>query len=528
MQQPDQLQAQPKKAFAALFFIEMWERFGYYGMQAIMVLFLVDALTNNADLAKAAGLDGGNPETRAVLIWGAMVSMVYALTMVGGFIGDKVLGARRTMTLGAITLMIGYALLAIPSAATLFFAMGVISIGNGLFKVNPNNLVSRLYPNDPSKLDSTFTIYYMSINIGSLISIAATPIVANNFGWHVAFGVSAIGLALGLLNYFFMRRAVRPYGSAPDFEKLHWGKLIAVIVGSLIIAAIVSYVIRYNDVTRGVIIAFAIVALGIFAYLMITEPQYRGRLAACLVLLAIVIVFFIYYQQMSTSLTLFAKHNVYNAKMGSDVATHGILGISILPAQFQDFNPFWIVILSPIMAGYYTHRANTKGDFSMPTKYAAGLFVSSLAFFVFAASGLFAGADGIVSGWWLVAGYGLQSAAELIISALGLSMIVKLVPERLRGLLLGAFFLATAISQYLGSVVATIASVPENVTEPTQSISLFTGLFTKLGIAALIAAIIAALLVPWLKRLIGEDPSLRGGGVRPETPEGDVAIGREV
>ncbi|HET6655795.1 MAG TPA: oligopeptide:H+ symporter, partial [Gammaproteobacteria bacterium] len=170
MQQPDQLQAQPKKAFAALFFIEMWERFGYYGMQAIMVLFLVDALTNNADIARAAGLDGGNPEARAVLIWGAMVSMVYALTMVGGFIGDKVLGARRTMTLGAITLMIGYALLAIPSAATLFFAMGVISIGNGLFKVNPNNLVSRLYPNDPSKLDSTFTIYYMSINIGSLIS----------------------------------------------------------------------------------------------------------------------------------------------------------------------------------------------------------------------------------------------------------------------------------------------------------------------------------------------------------------------
>ncbi len=503
----------------ALFFIEMWERFGYYGMQAIMVLFLVDALTHNAGLAKAAGLGDTNPETRAELIWGAMVSMVYALTMVGGFVGDKVLGARRTMTLGAITLMIGYAVLAIPSASTVFFAMGLISIGNGLFKVNPNNLVSRLYPNDPSKLDSTFTIYYMSINIGSLISIAATPLVANAFSWHIAFGISAIGLAVGLLNYMFMRRAVQPYGSAPDFEKLHWGKLLAVIVGSLVIAAIVSYVIRYNIVTKGVIVIFALVALGIFAYLMKTEPEQRGRLGACLVLLLIVIVFFVYYQQMSTSLTLFAKHNVYNAKMGG-TGSHGILGIPILPAQFQDLNPFWIVILSPLMAAFYNHRARTKGDFSMPTKYAAGLFVSSFAFFVFAASGLFAGADGIVSGWWLVAGYGLQSVAELIISALGLAMIVKLVPERLRGLLLGAFFLATAISQYLGSVVATIASVPENVNNPAQSISAFTGLFTKLGIAAFVAAVIASLLVPWLKRLIGS--SGPEGGLTAETPEGGV------
>lgn len=479
MYQPGTIEANPKKAFVVLFLIEMWERFGYYGMQALMVLFLATQL--------------GFPDQKALLIWGAFVAMIYAMTMVGGFVGDKVLGARRTMILGAIVLMIGYALLAVPSPATLYIAMGVVAIGNGLFKVNPQNLVSRLYEGDAARLDSVFTLYYMSINIGSMISIAATPLVAHAWGWHIAFGVCAAGLALGLINYLVMGKAVRPYGSAPDFEKLHAGKLAGVIAGTVVIAYVLSFVVRNIAVAQGVMIAFGVIALGVFAWLMIREREYRGRLAACLVLLAIIIVFFVYYQQMSTSLTLFAKRNVAKS----------LAGIPVLAAQFQDLNPIWIVVLSPVVAWFYTRRGQTRGDFSIATKYAAGLFLSSIAFFVFAASGLFAH-DGIVSGWWLVAGYGMQSLAELIISGLGLAMITRLVPERLRGFLMGAYFLAVAVSQYLGSVVASFASVPQGVTDPVKSLPLYVHLFTRLGIAALVAAVIASLLVPWLKRLIGD------------------------
>lgn len=476
------IERNPKKAFAALFMIEMWERFGYYGMQALMVLFLATQL--------------GFSDTRANLTWGAFVAMIYAMTMVGGFVGDKVLGARRTMTLGALVLMIGYILLSIPSESTLYISMGVIAIGNGLFKVNPNNLVSRLYEGDTARLDSVFTVYYMSINLGSMISIALTPLIAHWVGWHAAFGVSAIGLALGLINYFFMRKSVQPYGSAPDFEKLHFGKLAAVIAGTIATAWILSFVVRYISVAQGVMIAFGIIALAVFAWLMIREPQYRSRLGACLVLIAIVVVFFVYYQQMSTSLTLFAKRNV----------SKSLVGLPVLAAQFQDLNPIWIVVLSPVVAWFYTKRGKGKGDFSIATKYAAGLFLSSIAFFVFAASGF--GADhGTVSAWWLVAGYGLQSLAELIISGLGLAMIARLVPERLRGFLMGAYFLATAVSQYLGSVVATFASVPRGVSDPVKSLPLYVHLFTKLGIAALVAAVIATCLVPWLKRLMDESAS---------------------
>lgn len=474
---PTQDEANPKQAFTVLFLIEMWERFGYYGMGALMVLFMTTQL--------------GFADQRAVLIWGAFVAMIYAMPMLGGYIGDKVLGTRRTMTYGAIVLMIGYILLAIPSTKTFFISMGVIAIGNGLFKVNPNNLLSRLYEGDESKLDSAFTTYYMSINIGSMISIAITPMVAHLYSWHMAFGISAVGLALGLINYAFMRKKLQPYGSAPDFEKLSLSRLALVILGTVVMAYLLSLVVQYTLVAQVIMSVFGVIALGVFAYLMVRVPEERSHLAACLVLFAVVIVFFVYYQQMTTSLTLFAQRNV----------THQLLGMPVLPAQFQDLNPIWVVVLSPLVAWFYNHMGKNKGDFNIATKYAVGLFLSSAAFFVFAASGLNA-VHGTVSAWWMVAGYGLQSLAELIISGLGLAMVARLVPKRLRGFMMGAYFLATAVAQYVGGAVAGIASVPEGVTDPMQSLPLYMNLFTKLGIAALVAAVVFTFFVPWLKRLI--------------------------
>lgn len=475
--EPKPAATHPKQAFAVLFLIEMWERFGYYGMGALMVLFMTTQL--------------GFADQRAELIWGAFVAMIYAMPMIGGYVGDQILGTRRTMTYGAIVLMLGYILLAIPSTETFYISMGVIAIGNGLFKVNPNNLLSRLYEGDEAKLDSAFTTYYMSINIGSMISIAITPIVAHVYGWHLAFGISAVGLAAGLVNYAFMRSKLQPYGSAPDFEKLRFGRLALVIAGTIVIAYLLSLVVQYTAVAQAIMAVFGVAALGVFAYLMIRVPEERNHLAACLVLFAVVIVFFVYYQQMSTSLTLFAQRNV----------AHHLLGIPVLPAQFQDLNPIWIVILSPLVAWFYNHMGKNRGDFNIATKYAFGLFLSSAAFFVFAASGLNA-AHGTVSAWWMVAGYGLQSLAELIISGLGLAMVARLVPKRLRGFMMGSYFLATAVAQYAGGAVAGIASVPEGVTDPVQSLPLYIHLFVKLGIAALIAALVVTCFVPWLKRLV--------------------------
>ena len=173
------------QSFTVVLLIELWERFGYYGMQAILLLFMVQQL--------------GFSDARSNLLWGAFGALTYAAPAIGGWIGDKVLGSRRTMLLGAITLAVGYLLMSLPVAGTglLYAAMGTITVGNGLFKSNAANMVRRIYEGDDSRLDGAFTIYYMAVNVGSTVSILLCPWLKDRFGWHVAFGMCCAGLVVG-------------------------------------------------------------------------------------------------------------------------------------------------------------------------------------------------------------------------------------------------------------------------------------------------------------------------------------------
>lgn len=484
------IERQPKKAFFVLFFIEIWERFGYYGMAAVLVLYMVKHL--------------GFSDTRADLIWGAFSALVYSMPMFGGYIGDRVLGARRTLVVGAIALGLGYLLLAIPMRATLFPAMGLIVTGSGLFKINPNNLVSRLYEGQHSKLDILFTIYYMSLNIGSFVSIVLTPWIASHSSWlitlgplrfdswHLAFGLSAIGLTIGLLNYGAFRRFLRPYGTTADFHKPKWIKFWLVIAASLLIAYLMSEIILYRVAALGIVALFVALTIYVFTRLLLTsEAHERNRIMACIIFTVMSSIWAIYNQQIYTSLTLFALRNV----------EHHILSLPVQPAQFQDLNQFWLVLLALPLAWLYQHLGKTRhGDFSIASKYAAGLYLLALAFFLYAASSVGA-RSGTVSSWWLVAGYAAQSLGELLISALGFSMVSQLVPERSRGIIMGAWFLGMGVSSYAGGAIASLASVPAGSTLAATTLPIYVRLFLALGAAALLCAVIATALIPLLRRL---------------------------
>lgn len=491
MSSASETERHPRRAFFVLFFIEIWERFGYYGVASLLVLYMVQRL--------------GLADAQADVIWGAFSALAYSMPMLGGYIGDRVLGARRTLVLGAITLALGYVALSLPLDAALFPAMGLIALGNGLFKINPNNLVSRLYEGEHSKMDILFTIYYMSLNVGSFFSILLTPWIKDHptwmitlgplrfDSWHLAFGISAIGLTLGLVNYGVFHRYVRPYGAAPDFKKLDLRKLLAVIGVSLVIAYVLSDVIRYRLAAYGVVALFVAVMVYVFVHLLATGKRHeRSRIIACIIFTVMSSIWAVYNQQIYTSLTLFALRNV----------EHHISGIPVSAAQFQDLNQFWLVVLAIPLAWFYQRMGRTKrGDFSIASKYAAGFYMLAAAFFLYAASSLTARA-GIASSWWLVAGYGAQSLGELLISALGFSMVSQLVPEHSRGIVMGAWFLGMGVSMYAGGAIAGLASIPSGTFQPAATLPVYTRLFFGLGAAALLCAIAATAIVPLLNKMM--------------------------
>jgi proton-dependent oligopeptide transporter, POT family len=478
--------ARRKLAFTALFLIELWERFGYYGMTAVVVLFMVQQL--------------GYVDERASLTFGAFAMMVYAVPSIGGWLGDRILGSRRMTVFGALVLAAGYSCLAIPSSALLFPALGVIAVGNGLFKANPANLVSKVYEGEASQIDSAFTMYYMAVNLGAAISQIATPLIAVAVGWHVAFAVCAAGLLVGVVNYFVMRRHLAHVGSEPDFQPFNWGRFLAVLAGGAGAALAITAVVQNLSVAYTVLWLACGALVVIFAIMIRsgTRAERRGLLAV-LLLTAQCVLFFIFYQQMPTSLTLFALRNVDLTLIDAHVFGAHVF-YSVPPGQVQALNPIWIFILSPLLAMLYTRLSRGRGDLSVAAKYAWGFAFLSLGFFTYGLSGVTAVA-GRVSVWWMVGGYGLQSLAELLISGLGLAMVARYVGPRLRGFIMGVWFLATGISQFAGSWVASLASVPHNVTDPVRTLPLYSHLFNALGGVAVLGTIAAFAMLPLFRRL---------------------------
>jgi POT family proton-dependent oligopeptide transporter len=494
------------RSFSTVFLIELWERFGFYGMQALIVYYMVQRL--------------GFDDTRANLVWSAAAALIYVAPAIGGWVGDGILGTRRTMLTGAVILAIGYGLITLPSASPtfLYFSLGVIVVGNGLFKPNAGNLVRKIYEGDDSRIDAAFTIYYMAVNIGSTISMLLTPWIKdyvnalyhNDFGWHAAFGVCCIGLIVGLVNFFFMRASLAHIGSDPDSHPFDWLKLLKVLVVGAVLVVVAAFILKHEEVAKWFVILAALALLAIFVYLIAaSQPGERAGLAAALILTIQTIFFFIFYQQMPTSLALFALRNT-----DFNWSVFGVHLFTWLPGQYQALNPIWIMILSPILAWIYTAAGKRGKDLSIASKFALGFAMVAAGYFVYGLAGHFVNEPGKASSWVLIWGYGLYSLGELLVSGLGLAMIARYVPARMGGFMMGAYYVGVGISQYLGGIVANYAAVPQNVTDPMQTLPIYTSLFTKLGWAGVLCTAIAIVVVWPMKRLsaahaahISDDPS---------------------
>lgn len=469
------------KSFYLIFSIELWERFGYYGLQGIMAVYLVKML--------------GMSEASSITLFTSFSALVYGLTAVGGWLGDNVLGTKRVIVLGAIVLAVGYSLVAWSGhdAGMVYMGMATIAVGSGLFKANPSSLLSTCYEKDDPRLDGAFTMYYMAINIGSFFSMLATPWLAKHYGWSIAFSLSVVGMLITLVNFLICQKWVKSYGSKPDFQPVNMKKLLATVVGVVVLVTIATWLLHHQDIAR---LALAIVALGIVVVFgketFAMQGAARRKMIVAFLLMLEAVIFFVLYMQMPTSLNFFAIRNV----------EHSILGIAFEPEQYQALNPFWIMIFSPLLAMVYTKMGDRL---PMPHKFALGMVLCSLAFLVLPVGTKFASDLGIVSVYWLVLSYALQSVGELMISGLGLAMVAQLVPQRLMGFIMGSWFLTTAGAAMIAGKVANLMAVPEDITDPLLSLNIYGSVFLQIGIATGVIAVLMMLAAPKLNRMTQDD-----------------------
>lgn len=473
---------QPRGLFL-LFFTELWERFGFYTLQTIIILYMTKGLLLS--------------DTNAYLLYGTFSSMLYLTPVLGGYLADRYLGFQRAIIVGGVLLIVGYLLTAVPNNEIFFLGLSVIIVANGLFKPNVFSIVGDLYRPGDARRDGGFTIFYMGINIGSLIPPLITGWIVATYGWHAGFLLAAIGMLIGLVTFLLGRKRLRTSGVMPAASPLRDNKesltFYVLFYGGIVLAVCLFLVLFKFPAETDILLALAsVVVVGAVIYFLLKEKKVqRNKMIACLILILISIGFWSLYNQTFTSLMLYADRN-----MGKQ-----ILGITIDAEFTQFFNPFFIVLLSPVLSRLWIWLDNKRSNPSTPMKFSMGVLMMSIGFFVLGLGGRYFSAAGETSAWWLVASYFFQTIGELLLSPIGLAMITTLSPKHLVGMMMGVWFLTQSAAFAIGGGLATFASVPDKA-QPVESLKIYDHAFIIYGAISLVLAIISILLVPYLKRLI--------------------------
>jgi len=469
------------RAFYMIFMLEVWERFGFYTVQGILALFFIRYL--------------GFDDSTAYYTFGAFSALVYSMIAVGGYLGDKVLGTKRTIVLGLITLGAGYLALALVDKPRVYLALGLICVGNGLFKANPASLLSKCYDEHDLRLYGGFTLYYMAINLGSTFSLFAGPMLATKYGYPYAYMLSFIGIMLGLANYWFQRKHIAHINTPADQYPIPFWKWNLIIIGILVATWIAAFLLQNVMIAKNLVLLVIAIVVAIYVMYMRREkkPVFLRMLVA-LILMLEAVAFFTLFQQMPTSINLFAVHNV----------TPHLLGIPIDPQSFQALNPIWIITMSPILAMIYQRLNRRRIPFPVPYKFALGMTFCGLSFAILFFARYVHDDYGMVSSWWLVASYFLQSISELLISALGVAMVAELVPGQIAGFVMGMWYLTSAIAGFVGASVASFTALPKTLPSGIESLMIYTHVFAYIGLVTLMLASLMWFLSPVLTRLMNK------------------------
>ena len=456
-------------SLSTLFFTEMWERFSYYGMRALLVLYLVNSLNYS--------------ESDALHIYAVYTGLVYLTPLIGGYLADQFLGTQKSIFIGGLTMMIGHFLMAFPDY--LYLAIGMLIIGNGYFKPNISSLLGRLYKLNDLRRDSGFSIFYVGINLGAFLAPLIVGYVGETINWHYGFAIAGFGMLAGLIQFYYGQNKIIKEDTTHQSRKLKsadWG-LITII--SLINIPLILLILEVNEVINNYFFEIFLALVTFISFYLLTRKKqllpakedlkkivYIGMLSI------FVIFFWVGFEQAGGSLTLFANNSV----------DRNFLGFIIPASFFQSINPLIIILIGPMIANFWLRVDRSKSNINTPQKMGLGLLLLAGGFFLITLVNN--SSDSAISLWWLVGVYFLHTLGELCLSPIGLSMVSKVSPRKIASLMMGFWFLSSAVANFMAGKLPGIL----------QANNL--DLFTFLTVTSIVAGLLLLLISTFMEKLV--------------------------
>ncbi|HEX8577032.1 MAG TPA: peptide MFS transporter [Flavobacterium sp.] len=476
-----------------LFFSEMWERFCFYGMRGMLVIFMVNHLMMD--------------ERTANLQYGATQAWVYAFTFIGGLFADKILGLRKSLFWGGILMIIGSIILAVDPKSLFFIGIGFTIVGTGFFKPNISSMVGQLYREGDPRRDAGFSFFYMGVNLGALlggyICIAVAEgslwqsLVPQHLRWNVGFGFAAIVMIISLLTFTQTQKSLSTIGLSPllKVENFKRKRLeIATYIGSLVLIPFIIIMVENTDYTDYFMIGIGPASILYLFYEMRNfSATENKKLLAALVFIIFSIFFWAFFEQSGGSLSLYAANNLNNTIVGYKVSANGVNNSA---------NSFFVIAFAAVVGLIWLWMSKRKIEPNTVVKFGLAFLFLAAGFYVFYYTKFFADQNGFTSLELFTFGWLVITIGELCLSPIGMSAMTKLSPQKTQAVLMGMWFLASAYGQYFAGILgANIAEASENASN-VEKLMVYADGYRQLAIYALIAGVLMIIISPIVKKLM--------------------------
>ncbi len=540
-----------------LFLVEMWERFTFYGMRALLALYISHLILTN-DYNPISSSEIQNKQTEFYKLnkeelsidhpryyietsqqkyrdiaegssnkqYGLIQAFIYAMAFVGGMYADKIFGFRKSVFWGGVLMAIGTFLMAVPGTFAFYLGVSILIVGNGFFKPNISTMVGDLYKDNDPRRDSGFSLFYSGINIGALLSGLTIAYIGTSISWSLGFAIAGVCMLLGLGLFVKTQKTLGPIGLPPfpeklvEKNKLGISKNLTVYLSSLLMipffflmvyypfdvdlsflfgstkqsdGSLAPYSVQFSDLFM-IVLAVIILAYLVFVLTKVKKEEF-GKLFVAILLIIFSALFWSFFEQGGGSLNFFANGNVKSNGLNMTQVNNSL-------------NSLWVVLLAPLVGFLWVWMSRRKAEPNTTVKFGLGFLILGLGFVLFASSRLYADSNGFTPLWIFVFAYLVVSIGELCLSPIGLSMITKLSPKRLTGMMMGTWFLASAYGQYgaglIGAALATGSGSDENLTN-SEKLLLYTEGYQTIGYISVISGVVLILISPMLKKIMSSN-----------------------